>query len=279
MAKKASARAIRLGSGKPKETLPTLAPKTLSSEEGFRFPKLDPQPLWLLTSGIFILKRGACTDRRQRPRGRLLRSVAGTLGAAEPKATARGQAPTLKKAEGGGHSQGLGPWCRQKTGAGSQHSHGADAELEPPLATRAQHPAGPIGHPGHLSPAPPHLLANQGIAKTLEMSETREFKVVHKSGQCTDSARGPLVQEQTHSSLLLIAGELGACPLVHQAFQKPPARRRLLPSSHAFAFDRGGAGCLSTGGFSDPCLRVPAAPEHRALALPATPLLMVRGGT
>ncbi|KAK1342092.1 hypothetical protein QTO34_016845, partial [Cnephaeus nilssonii] len=42
------------------------------------------------------------------------------LGAAEPKATARGQAPTLKKAEGGGHSQGLGPWCRQKTGAGSQ---------------------------------------------------------------------------------------------------------------------------------------------------------------
>ncbi|KAK1342070.1 hypothetical protein QTO34_016823 [Cnephaeus nilssonii] len=33
---------------------------------------------------------------------------------------ARGQAPTLKKAEGGGHSQGLGPWCRQKTGAGSQ---------------------------------------------------------------------------------------------------------------------------------------------------------------
>ncbi|KAK1347014.1 hypothetical protein QTO34_000875 [Cnephaeus nilssonii] len=40
------------------------------------------------------------------------------LGAAEPKATARGQAPTLKKAEGGGHSQGLGPgaaenWCRQ----------------------------------------------------------------------------------------------------------------------------------------------------------------------
>ncbi|KAK1336253.1 hypothetical protein QTO34_004058 [Cnephaeus nilssonii] len=37
------------------------------------------------------------------------------LGAAEPKATARGQAPTLKKAEGGGHSQGLGPWCRQKT--------------------------------------------------------------------------------------------------------------------------------------------------------------------
>ncbi|KAK1329358.1 hypothetical protein QTO34_011542 [Cnephaeus nilssonii] len=44
------------------------------------------------------------------------------LGAAEPKATARGQAPTLKKAEGGGHSQGLGPWCRQKTGAGSQVS-------------------------------------------------------------------------------------------------------------------------------------------------------------
>ncbi|KAK1340956.1 hypothetical protein QTO34_017356 [Cnephaeus nilssonii] len=42
------------------------------------------------------------------------------LGAAEPKATTRGQAPTLKKAEGGGHSQGLGPRCRQKTGAGSQ---------------------------------------------------------------------------------------------------------------------------------------------------------------
>ncbi|KAK1327472.1 hypothetical protein QTO34_012974, partial [Cnephaeus nilssonii] len=42
------------------------------------------------------------------------------LGATEPKATARGQAPTLKKAEGGGHSQGLGPWCWQKTGAGSQ---------------------------------------------------------------------------------------------------------------------------------------------------------------
>ncbi|KAK1335919.1 hypothetical protein QTO34_003718 [Cnephaeus nilssonii] len=51
--------------------------------------------------------------------GRLLQSVAGTLGAAEPKATARGQAPTLKKAEGGGHSQGLGPRCWQKTGAGS----------------------------------------------------------------------------------------------------------------------------------------------------------------
>ncbi|KAK1332162.1 hypothetical protein QTO34_007848 [Cnephaeus nilssonii] len=42
------------------------------------------------------------------------------LDAAEPKATAWGQAPTLKKAEGGGHSQGLGPWCRHKTGAGSQ---------------------------------------------------------------------------------------------------------------------------------------------------------------
>ncbi|KAK1328096.1 hypothetical protein QTO34_012519 [Cnephaeus nilssonii] len=44
------------------------------------------------------------------------------LSAAEPKATAWGQAPTLKKAEGGGHSQGLGPWCLQKTGAGSQGS-------------------------------------------------------------------------------------------------------------------------------------------------------------
>ncbi|KAK1337008.1 hypothetical protein QTO34_003052 [Cnephaeus nilssonii] len=44
----------------------------------------------------------------------------GMLGAAEPKATAWGQAPTLKKAEGGGHSQGMGPWCRQKTGVGSQ---------------------------------------------------------------------------------------------------------------------------------------------------------------
>ncbi|KAK1332877.1 hypothetical protein QTO34_006408 [Cnephaeus nilssonii] len=46
------------------------------------------------------------------------------LGATEPKATARGQAPTLKKAEGGGHSQGLGPWCRQKTGAGSLVNEG-----------------------------------------------------------------------------------------------------------------------------------------------------------
>ncbi|KAK1346886.1 hypothetical protein QTO34_000746 [Cnephaeus nilssonii] len=38
---------------------------------------------------------------------------------------------------------------------GRDHSHGADAELEPPLATRAQCPAGPIGHPGHPESHPP----------------------------------------------------------------------------------------------------------------------------
>ncbi|KAK1336892.1 hypothetical protein QTO34_002928 [Cnephaeus nilssonii] len=72
------------------------------------------------------------------------------LGVAEPKATARGQAPTLKKAEGGGHSQGLGPRCRQKTGAGSQLS----ASSSFPLATRRSErfpiralPASTIGHP------------------------------------------------------------------------------------------------------------------------------------
>ncbi|KAK1331270.1 hypothetical protein QTO34_009221 [Cnephaeus nilssonii] len=35
------------------------------------------------------------------------------------------------------------------------HSHGADAELEPPLAMGAQCPAGPISHPGHPKSRPP----------------------------------------------------------------------------------------------------------------------------
>ncbi|KAK1334849.1 hypothetical protein QTO34_004420, partial [Cnephaeus nilssonii] len=43
----------------------------------------------------------------------------------------------------------------------------------------------------------------------------------------TSVAGGPLVLERTHSSLLSILGELAVCPLVHQAFQKPPAQRRL----------------------------------------------------
>ncbi|KAK1341291.1 hypothetical protein QTO34_017695 [Cnephaeus nilssonii] len=61
--------------------------------------------------------KGQCQHSLQMPQHS---KTAGMLGAAEPKATARGQAPTLKKAEGGGHSQGLGPRGRQKTGAGSQ---------------------------------------------------------------------------------------------------------------------------------------------------------------
>ncbi|KAK1339762.1 hypothetical protein QTO34_018318 [Cnephaeus nilssonii] len=66
------------------------------------------------------------------------------LGAAEPKATARGQAPTLKKAEGGGHSQGLGPWCRQKTGAGSQQREGGfglSQSLPCPKASNSKEPS------------------------------------------------------------------------------------------------------------------------------------------
>ncbi|KAK1344043.1 hypothetical protein QTO34_014602 [Cnephaeus nilssonii] len=68
------------------------------------------------------------------------------------------------------------------------------------------------------------------------------------------SSGGPLVPEQTHSSLLSIAGELGACPLVHQAFQKPPEWRRLLKGLvhqwtgtqlPRFHFPSRGAGCLS----------------------------------
>ncbi|KAK1344026.1 hypothetical protein QTO34_014584 [Cnephaeus nilssonii] len=35
-----------------------------------------------------------------------------------------------------------------------QHSHGADAELMPPLATRAQRLAGPVGYPGHPKSRP-----------------------------------------------------------------------------------------------------------------------------
>ncbi|KAK1343129.1 LOW QUALITY PROTEIN: hypothetical protein QTO34_015903 [Cnephaeus nilssonii] len=38
---------------------------------------------------------------------------------------------------------------------------------------------------------------------------------------------GPLVLERKHSSPLSIAGELAVCPLVHQAFRKPPAWWRL----------------------------------------------------
>ncbi|KAK1342377.1 hypothetical protein QTO34_015142, partial [Cnephaeus nilssonii] len=37
------------------------------------------------------------------------------------------------------------------------HSHGADTELAPPLVTRAQCPAGPIGYPGHPESRPLRL--------------------------------------------------------------------------------------------------------------------------
>ncbi|KAK1343853.1 hypothetical protein QTO34_014407, partial [Cnephaeus nilssonii] len=60
------------------------------------------------------------------------------------------------------------------------HSHGTDAELEPPLATRAQRPAGPIGHPGHPeSRPPPRLLTNrwhsEGPCRTQDVPKPQSF--------------------------------------------------------------------------------------------------------
>ncbi|KAK1339880.1 hypothetical protein QTO34_018440 [Cnephaeus nilssonii] len=45
-----------------------------------------------------------------------------------------------------------------------KHSHGADAELAPPLATRAQRPTGPIGYPGHPKSCPLRLPLAQSWA-------------------------------------------------------------------------------------------------------------------
>ncbi|KAK1346403.1 hypothetical protein QTO34_000259 [Cnephaeus nilssonii] len=51
-----------------------------------------------------------------------------------------------------------------------QHSHGADAELAPPLVTRAQHPAGQIGYPGHPESRPLRLPLAQSSSENLRSS-------------------------------------------------------------------------------------------------------------
>ncbi|KAK1333146.1 hypothetical protein QTO34_006683 [Cnephaeus nilssonii] len=49
------------------------------------------------------------------------------------------------------------------------HSHGADAELEPPLMSRAQRPTGPIGHPeSHPLRLPLAQLLSQPLPRGLQ---------------------------------------------------------------------------------------------------------------
>ncbi|KAK1345791.1 hypothetical protein QTO34_008256 [Cnephaeus nilssonii] len=89
-----------------------------------------------------------------------------------------------------------------------QHSHGADAELASPLATRAQRPAGPITTPAIPSPAPcVTRWPNHGRTGVMA---------------CPD--RKPLGQERTPSSLRSIAGG----PLLPKLKADPqlPAQRR-----------------------------------------------------
>ncbi|KAK1345283.1 hypothetical protein QTO34_013994 [Cnephaeus nilssonii] len=45
-----------------------------------------------------------------------------------------------KRQKAGGHSQGLGPWCRQKTGAGSQSGHQPQFHFSPGLYQAADQP-------------------------------------------------------------------------------------------------------------------------------------------
>ncbi|KAK1331901.1 hypothetical protein QTO34_007577 [Cnephaeus nilssonii] len=67
-----------------------------------------------------------------------------------------------------------GPW--------QDHSHGADAELVPPLVTRAQRPAGPIGYPGHPESRPLRL----PLAQSFIHIAANSYDQTHKGELASD---------------------------------------------------------------------------------------------